>query len=453
VNETLVRYLSVLRLRWRIVLAVPLLAVTLAAVFLIITPPRYESSAVLFVSTPRDDELAYYRGDLYSKDRMASYAALIKSPDLAQRVNDHSGLGLDPATLSAAVSLTPLPGTVLLALTASGDTPNQAQAIAVAYVEELRRSVSTIESVPGSLTPRAELITVAQPTINDKPSGFPVWLLLGGAGGLGLIIGCFAAVLISLLDGRIRRPEEAAEATGVPTLAVFPSAVPWDQPPTQAWIGESARDLRTPLDRLAILGSRVILIASAEDGAGKTGTALAVARALADRGSSVAVVDFDSHGSRLAQALDITDGVTVRALAGAARTVPTEAGWRDRVRAADWNGVAIVPFGEAEVNPGATADSDALGDVFDAIRQQHEWVIIDTPGVESASDAVRLARHSDAVLMVARTGHTSFDALRRAAEELTAAGGQLAGVVFVDNVRKPSRRARRSAPVSDSLDS
>ena len=61
-----------------------------------------------------------------------------------------------------------------------------------------------------------------------------------------------------------------------------------------------------------MLGSRVILITSADAGAGKTGVALTVARVLADRGSAVALVDFDSYGSSLAASLDLDDAKTTR---------------------------------------------------------------------------------------------------------------------------------------------
>lgn len=456
-NPTLSAYLAVLLRWWRVVVALPLITLTLAAVYLIVTPAQYESTAVVFVSTPRDDEAAFYRGDLYAKERLATYAALINSPDLAQRVNEDIGLGMDVGTLSAAVSLTPLPGTVLLSLTASGATPSDAQTIAAAYVEELRRSVSAIESVPGSLTPRAELVTVQPPSFSTEPGGFPAWMILGGAGGLGLVLGCFLVVLISLLDGRVRRPEDAAEATGAPVLAVFPASIPWKEPQSQAWVSEAARELRTPLDRLAILGSRTVIVAS-PDHAGKTGTALAVARTLADRGSSVVVVDFDSRASHLVDTLALRPGATVRTLLDEPQSVPDEAsrqGRREllRLEVADWQGVAIIPFGDSEDNPGATADSPALDQVFEGLKTRYDWLIVDTPAVNDASEAIRLARTSDAILLVAKERRTSFDALRRTAEDLTAAGGHLAGVVFVADAQRPERQSRRRpmAPESDAV--
>lgn len=455
-NPTLSAYLLVLQRRWRTVVSVPLVTLILAAAYLILTPPAFESSALLFVSTPRDDETSLYRGDMYAKERMDSYAALIASPDLAARVNDDNALGLDPQALSAAVSLTPIPGTVLLQLSASGDTPNDAQTITAAYVDGLRRSVAAIETVPGSPIPRAELITVQPPSFSTTPGGLPAWMVLGGAGGAGLVFACFLVVLIALLDGRIRRPEDAAEATGAPVLAAFPASIPWRELQAHPWVSETARELRTSLDRLSILGSRTIMLASAEDGAGKTGTALAVARAVADRGWSVAVVDFDSRASNLSDALELTDGVTVRQLLGDRRqTAPAGPALADTSRStvATWHGVAIIPFGAAEDNPGSAADSPAIGGLFDALRANYDWLVVDTPGVEGASDATRLVAYTDAVLLLASTGRTSFDALRRTGAELAAAGGTIAGVVLTGDARRPRRTSRGEPSSSDTQDS
>ena len=441
-NSTLNGYAVVLRRWWRVVVAVPLLSLTIAALLMIVWPPPYQSTAVLFVSTPRDDAQTSYQGDLYSRERLDTYLALSKSPDLAQRVIGDVGLDIDVRKLIKGTKLTAVPDTVLIQLKTTGDTPQKAQAIGIAYVEELSRSVAALESVVGGLTPRAELVSVQPPTLGIPARRFPPWQILCGAAGAGLILGALAAVAISLLDGRIRRPEDAAEATGTPVLARFAALVPWEKPEVQAWASESARALRSPLDRLSILGSNVVMVASAERGAGKTGVALAVARALADRGSSVALVDFHSRGSRLARALELRNAPSVRGLTadneGQTTGQPSGVGRHHqpsvsvaKLPSANWNGVSIIPFGTPEDNPGSTADSPNTAELFEALRRRYDWVVIDTPAAVDFSDASRLARHSDAIVLIAKAGRTVFDQLRKASVDLTRAGGHVAGVVFI----------------------
>ncbi|MCZ8379266.1 Wzz/FepE/Etk N-terminal domain-containing protein [Mycobacterium sp. CPCC 205372] len=456
----LASYYTALRRRWRLVAAIPLLFVIAAAAALLTSPVEYRSTAVLFVSTPRDDAYTAYQGDLYSKERMNTYIALSKSPDLAAKVAEDVGQDVTAASLIENTELAAVPGTVLLSLTTVGTTPQTAQAIAQAYVDQMRRSVAALEAVPGALTPRAELIPVQPPTFSDSPGTFPPWLLLGAAGGLGLAIGGFVAVIAELLDSRIRRPEDASEATGSPVLASFPSTVAWERPDTEDWAAEAGRQLRAPLDRMKIQRSRVIFITSAESGAGKTGVALTVCRALADRGSSVALVDCDSRNSRIATALRLTGTTTsVRALVADTaarygerrggtgpdgRHPPPRAALHVEELSENWNGVVVVPFGLEEEFPGATADSPFLEPLFAELREAFEWIVVDSPPVAETSDAVRLAHLCDAVLIVAKAGLTNFDQLRSAAADLASAGGHIAGVVFLGDA--PPRRGRtRSA--------
>jgi Mrp family chromosome partitioning ATPase/capsular polysaccharide biosynthesis protein len=464
-NSLLSGYTVVLRRWWRIVAALSLVSLTIAAVYLISQPTQYHSTAVLFVSTPRDDAQTAYQGDSYVKRRLISYLALGKSQAIARRVINDVGLDIDPQTLLTGTKLAAIPNTVLLELTTTGDTPQKAQATGNAYVEELRRSVQDVESISGALTPRADLIPVQPPTFGDPGHQFPSWMILGAAGFLGLLIGALTAVVVSLLDGRIRRPEDASEATGTPELARFVSSVPWEEPGTQPWASESGRELRSTLDRLAILGSKVILVASAERGAGKTGVALTVGRALADRDASVALADFDSRSSRLASALGLSNATTVRVLVQdhedqqaedspqkGRHLQPSSVVSQEGLRAANWKGLSVIPFGLPEENPGSTADCRGTASLLGALRNRYDWVIIDTPAAIDFSDASRLAHHADAVLLIAKAGRSRFDELRRVSIELTRAGGHIAGVVFVGETAlgRPSRfRYRKSRAVNN----
>jgi polysaccharide biosynthesis transport protein len=477
-NETLASYLEVLRRRWRMVAAATLISIGVAACYFIFAPAKYMSSAVLFVSTPSDDPNSYYFAETYSTDRLNSYAALGRSPEIAQRVINDVGLDTDPSTLVGGTRLIPLPGTVLLRLTTMGQTPREAQAIANAYIEEFRRTVDALETVPGALNPRAELITVQTPTadstrallpvLGQRAANYPVWMIICGVGGVGLILGAFGAVLTSLLDGRIRRPQDAAEATDAPVLAEFASSsVPWDGGVVDPSAGESARALRTAIDRLQVLEQRVIMLASAEPGVGKTCIGLSLCRVLADRGSSVTLVDFDARGSRLASALDLdADTPTVEAIVSSLPGIAAngrEANGRHHQPSSElsnaelppvnWNGITVIPFGPPEPDPGATADHPGVVAFFELVRERYDWVVVDTPAVARFSDATRLARHADAVLLIAHAGKTKFDELRMVAAELTRADGHIAGLVFVTESRwsAPRQAPDSTAPVVQSM--
>jgi Mrp family chromosome partitioning ATPase/capsular polysaccharide biosynthesis protein len=439
-NQALEDYLLVLRRWWRILVAIPLLTVTAASLYFIVAPHKYSAASMLFVSTPRDDEQSFYVGDDYAKKRVDTIVALSKSPEIAQRVINDLGLDIDSQQLIGRTTLGPLVDTVLLRLTTEGDTPQQAQAIGYAYIDELRRSVAALESVSGGLVSRVELVPVQPPSVQGHVGMFPTWIILGAVGALGLVGGALMAVVVALLDGKVRRAEDAAEASGVPVLTRFRSAVPWEESGFRPLDGESGRQLRSTLDRLSIVRSKVIMVASAERGAGKTGVALTAARVLADRGSAVAFVDFDSRGSQLGSALELQNEETVVSLVCATVTTGHQSAVVQTLPQTNWHGVKVIPFGSQEEDEGSTADHPGTETMLEALRSAYDWVIIDTPAAVEFSDASRLARHTDAVVLTAKASHTSFDELREVSDRLGMAGGHVVGVVFVND--DPPRRKR-----------
>ena len=438
-NQALDDYSLVLRRWWRVLVIAPLLAVTAAALYFVLTPDEYSAESKLFVSTPRDDEQSYYVGGDYSRKREETFLALGKSPEIAQRVVDDLGWDLDRYQVLARTQLSSVGNTVLLKLTTTGDTPEQAVALGYAYIEELRRSISALEAVSGGLVSRVDLVPVQPPSIQGHSGMFPTWMILGAAGALGLMAGAFTAVVVALLDGRIHRAEDAAEATATPVLATFGSSVRWEDSVLQPLDGESGRQLRGTFDRLAIVGSNVVMVASAEDGAGKTGIALIAARVLADRGSAVAFLDFDSRGSRLASALELEDQESVVARVGATVVDGRRPPRMQTIPRANWHGVTVIPFGTTDEDAGAIADHPGTGTTMEALRRTYDWVIVDTPAATDFSDASRLARHVDAVVLVAKANHSTFDELRVVSDQLRLAGGRLSGVVFVDNAQVDRR--------------
>ncbi|OBF16543.1 polysaccharide biosynthesis tyrosine autokinase [Mycobacterium sp. ACS4331] len=449
-TQALNDYLLVLRRWWRVLLVFPLLAVSVTALHFALKPAEFSAESLLFVATPRDDEQSYYVGDDYSRKRLDTILVLSRSPAIAERVNNDLGLGSDPQAMVGRVQLSSVLGTVLLKLTTAGSTPQQAVEVGDAYIEELRRSVAALESVSGGLVSRIELVPVQAPTVRDHAGMFPTWMVLGATGVLGLVAGALAVVVVALLDGRIRRPEHAAEAVDAPVLARFDSpresVAVLGRPPDS----EAGRQLRTALDRLGIVGSRIIMLASAERGAGRTGVALSTARVLADRGSDVALVDFDSRCSALAATLALEDGDTVAGIVGGP---PNERPSRSPMtfsRRPNWCGVKVIPFGRRGQDDGTTVDHPGVGPLLKALRSTYDWVIIDTPAASEFSDAARLARHADAVVLVVRAGRTLFDDLRAVSEQLRLAGGQLAGVVFVDKLVRHREARSDNGPRSPS---
>lgn len=215
-NAALVEYVDIVRVRWRWLLWGVLLALAAATVVLILRPPMYQSHATVFVRTPGDVSRVVDGGDTYARERAITYAQLANSTTVANRVITNLDLDVDPATLGARIKAKNSPGTALIAITVSAPSAAEAQQTAAMFLSEYAAMVRTLESVPGSLVPRAELVVVDPP---GRPTrllawGVPVPIVLLGVALIGLIGGAAGAVVRAALAGEVREELEETEQWG-----------------------------------------------------------------------------------------------------------------------------------------------------------------------------------------------------------------------------------------------
>jgi capsular polysaccharide biosynthesis protein len=210
-NTALAEYVGVLRSRWRWIMWGILLMLIAATAFLRLQPPQYRSEATVFVRTPGDVSKVLDGGATYAQGRAATYAALAGSTSVSSRVIADLGLDLNPEVLSERIQATNPRGTVLIHIAVSAPTAAEAQRAATVLLSEYAATVRTLESVPGSLVPRAELVVVDPPgpPVRVVARGVPVPVFLLCAALIGLVLGSTGAVLRSIFERPARAPDAA----------------------------------------------------------------------------------------------------------------------------------------------------------------------------------------------------------------------------------------------------
>lgn len=190
-------YARVIRHRWRWVLWGVLIVLAVTTFGLIMQPPMYRSDATVFVRTPGDVSRVVDGGDFYAQGRAKTYAALASSPSLAARVLANLGLDEQASTLSDGITGSAPPGTALINISVRASSAAEAQQTATVFLPEYAAMVRELESVPGSLVPRAELVVVDPPGrgVREVAWGLPIPLVLLGVTLIGLVLGATAAVL------------------------------------------------------------------------------------------------------------------------------------------------------------------------------------------------------------------------------------------------------------------
>jgi polysaccharide biosynthesis transport protein len=274
---------------------------------------------------------------------------------------------------------------------------------------------------------------------------------------LNLGLGTLSAGILSLLytlvrergDRSFRAPGQSLHHVDVPELAVIPSAKPdlralasadssqlpkaglMKRSRRQSLITESFRSAVTSLLMTKVNGAqpRLILITSPHPEAGKTTTAVNLAVALAEIGRRVLVIDGDLRKPRLGPlfGLENAEGLS-EILAGTTEKGRPEA----LIYQTPIPGMFILPGGSKAINIPLLLHSSQMHSLMEMVRDQFEFVLIDSPPMITLTDARLLGRTADGVILVCRAGKTRMDQLLASRRRLAEDGTHVIGTILTD---------------------
>lgn len=425
--------LHAVRARWLTVATGIVLGLAVAAALLWSTTPLYSSKTRLFVAAAEAaDPSGLYQGDLFSQQRVTSYAELLTGQQLAGRVIEDLGLKDTPAELTRKVTATPVPDTVIVEITVTDTSPQRARDIAASLGRQFTDYIFGLET-PVSAGVPAVASTVKVTTVlpadlyPDPVSPEPArYLSLGAV--LGLLTGGALALTRHRLDDTVDNTHDVQRLTGVPVTAhLFEDpdlgtkhiVTALDQ---RSRTAEAFRAIRTNLlfhhgDK----APRVIAVASSVPGEGKSTLAVNLAIVLAESGKRVLVVDADLRRPRVTGYLGLTrSGGLTDVLTGAAEL--------DGV-VQQWNKLRVLAAGPMPPDPSETLGSDRMRSLLEELRATYDHVLIDTPALLAVTDAAVVSALSDGCLLTTRFGDTRREQLAEAVATLSRIGTPVLGVV------------------------
>lgn len=193
-------------------------------------------------------------------------------------------------------------------------------------------------------------------------------------------------------------------------------------------IAEAYKTVRTNLmfSLSDIEGGKIIVMTSPGPCEGKSTSGLNVAVNFAKMGKKTLLVDADLRKPRIHKAVGVEHEGLANYLGGFSELDQV-------ITYSEEYGLDLMLCGAIPPNPSELLASNKMTKLAEQLKQQYDYIIIDTPPVNVVTDAVILSKLASGVVVVVREGCTTYTELSKAIETLEFAESRIIGIVLNDS--------------------
>lgn len=309
--------------------------------------------------------------------------------------------------------------------------------------QTLLESLKKIQVKQNEDTANARIIEEAIPP--EKGSSGRVKILL-----LGVFLAGFLStgtvLFLELRDSSLKTIQEAREVFPYPLLGLIPlfgkksisKKRLRDSPAPEIPVIATPYSLVSEMYRmmqanLKFLSSdqviKVIVVSSSIPKEGKSTVAANLAATMAQLGRRILLIDADMRQPSQHHAWNLTNVV------GLSEVLVGQATLEDAMCPVMEN-LTVLTAGVIPPNPLALLDSKRMSMLIQGFAQAYDYVIIDTPPLVLAADAISLSQMADGILLVVRPGIVDYSKVKVTQEILERAGHPVLGLVVNGVIQK-----------------
>lgn len=187
---------------------------------------------------------------------------------------------------------------------------------------------------------------------------------------------------------------------------------------------EAYKTLRT---NLQFCGNdiKVVAITSCVQNEGKSLVSFNLAISLAESGKKVLFIDSDLRKSVLVGRYKIQES-----LQGLTQYLAGKEGINKVINKTNIENLDLIVSGPVPPNPAELLGSQEYSDLIKAVRDEYDYVIVDTPPIGQVIDAAIVAQKSDGVIMLVSQGNISYKFAQKQIAQLKKSGCKILGAVL-----------------------
>ncbi len=281
----------------------------------------------------------------------------------------------------------------------------------------------------------APRVTVLEPASVPKTSDIKkkyrlLYFLSAAAFGLTVL----GVAGVDFLSRRVNSSAEVAYGLGVRVMGHVPTisnryrhrlGLDGQNGPLHGLLAESIDNIRTALlYRANAEGLRVTLVTSALAREGKTTVATQLAASLARSGRRTLLIDGDLRRPSAHRSFELPT------TPGLCEVLRGEEELEEVIRPTRVAGLWLLPAGRCDLDAVQALASNAIGEDFQKLRQEFDFILIDSGPVLTDSDALLFGRYADGVLLSVLRDVSRMPQVYEACERIRAVNIPLLGAVI-----------------------
>ncbi len=283
------------------------------------------------------------------------------------------------------------------------------------YYTFFRQKRAEAEIQKASNTPDNSIMDRARTTAvmnaNAKSKTTTIYLVIG------LLIPFFLIIISELLNNKIRSPKDVVKLRKFRLIGTLRHAK--NQNPTlvraspRSSYAEMLRSIRTRMEFVLKRKEKMVIsISSTESGDGKTFLATNLAALYGLTGKKTLLVDLDLRKPNIHTKLGLENGV------GLSNYLVGECELNDAMVKDTPFGFDLLRAGTIPPNPGELIHSDKLTQMMSDLREQYDFVVIDTSPIGLVPDAYAVIEQCDLCLYVIRCMETNKSFCKQTLEQM-----------------------------------
>lgn len=285
---------------------------------------------------------------------------------------------------------------------------------------------------------RVRIRILAEPERGEQVQ--PVFsTIMTTAGALGILVGLVFGYLLERADASFRSPDEIRGELSIPVIGhipTFPDRLRLKNPDTKLdkslWsfhrpggsIAEAFKGIRTSLqfnrhDEV----HQVLMVTSPSPGEGKSTVSANLAVSLAHLGKKVLLLDADLRRATQPRLFGMLEEP------GLTNVLVDDVEPFDVIQPTEVEGLSLLAGGRQVRNPSELLSSPKMAELIKVLREQYDYVLIDTPPVLVVTDPLTVAPLADAVIGVLKLSRRTRREATATIERIIDVGGEMLGIV------------------------